>query len=219
MIKLANFFVKLTGWIAQFFCFRTKIYCENRKIQGRRIRGKAIVISNHRAVYDFAVMMFVFPWRCLRCQVAEITYDKNPFLKGLLKSLGAVRVDRNGRDFSFVNASCEILDKNGVMEIYPESRIPLEGEERPLEFKPSAAYIALLSGAPVIPVYTNGSYFRRKRARVIIGTPIDARALYDDALSEKENIEAISRIFREKVIALGHELEKRTQKNKEKKKS
>lgn len=217
MIKLNNFFVKLTGWPVQFFCFRTKVHYENKKVQNRKIKGKAIVVSNHTSVYDFAVMMFVFWRRALRCQVAEITYDKNPAMKFLLKSLGAIRVDRNGQDFSFVGKSCEILDKKGVVEIYPEARIPLEGEERPLEFKPSAAYIALLSGAPVIPVYTDGSYFKRRRARVIIGTPIDASALCEEGLSEKENIEKINNILREKVIALQHELERQLQEKKKKK--
>lgn len=214
MIKFFNFFVKLTGWLVQFFCFRTKVYYEDKKVQSRKIKGKAIVISNHFSVYDFAVMMFVFWRRVLRCQVAEITYDKNRGMRFLMKVLGAIRVERNGRDFSFVGKSCEILEKKGVVEIYPEARIPLKGEERPLEFKPSAAHIALLSGAPVIPVYTNGSYFKRKRARVIIGTPIDVGALVRDDLDEKENLENISKILREKVIALQHELERQTRKEK-----
>lgn len=216
MVRLSNFFVKLTGWLVQFFCFRTKVYYENRKVQGRKIKGKAIVIANHHSIYDFAVLMFVFWQRSLRCQVAEITYDKNPAMKFLMKSLGAIRVDRNGRDFTFVGKSCDILNKNGVVEIYPEARIPLKGEERPLEFKPSAAYIALLSGAPIIPVYTNGSYFRRQRARVIIGTPIDARSYWQDDLDEKTNIENITNILRNKTIELQHELERQIQQKKKK---
>ena len=89
-----------------------------------------------------------------------------------------------------------------MVEIFPESRLPLKGEERPLPFKPSAAYIALLSGAPIIPVFSNGAYFTKKRARVIIGKPMYARELYDDSLSEKENLAAISEAMREKIISL-----------------
>lgn len=216
MVRLCNFFVKLTGWLVQFFCFRTKVHYENKKVQSRKIKGKAIVVSNHHSVYDFAVLMFVFWQRSLRCQVAEITYDKNPAMRFLMKSLGAIRVDRNGRDFTFIGKSCDILNKNGVVEIYPEARIPLKGEERPLEFKPSAAYIALLSGAPIIPVYTNGSYFRRKRARVIIGTPLDVRAYLRDDLDERTNIENITKILRDKIIELQHELERQIETKKKK---
>ncbi len=60
MIHFWNLFVKLTGWPVQFLCFRTKIYYEDRRAQGRRIRGGALVISNHTAVYDYAVYLFVF---------------------------------------------------------------------------------------------------------------------------------------------------------------
>ena len=64
-IRFWNVFVKLTGWPVQYFCFRTKLYYEDRSVQGRHIRGPAILVSNHTAVYDFAVYMFVFWSRCL----------------------------------------------------------------------------------------------------------------------------------------------------------
>ncbi len=62
----------------------------------------------------------------------------------------------------------------------------------------------MLSGAPMIPVYTNGKYFsrERERARVVIGTPVYARELADESLSEKENLERISQLLREKIIGL-----------------
>ena len=102
-----------------------------------------------------------------------------------------------------------ILDNGGVVEIYPEARIPDPEEAKPLPFKPSTVYLALESGAPIIPVYTNGCYFKWKRARMIIGTPFDAREYYDDALSEKENIENITNLLRERIIDLGKQLDEK----------
>ena len=145
--------------------------------------------------------MFVFFSRTLRAQMAEVLFQKQP-LGLFLKLMGGVRVDRNTFDFGFVSKSQSILEKGGVVEIFPESRLPLKGEERPLPFKPSAAYLGLLSGAPMIPVYTNGKYFSRERARVVIGTPVYARELADERLSEKENLERISQLLREKIIGL-----------------
>ena len=111
----------------------------------------------------------------------------------------------------------DILEKGGVVGVFPEGRLPKEGEERPIPFKPSAAYLAFLSEVPVIPVYTNGSYFNKKRAKVIIGKPIDVKEIINENLSEKENIEKINLVFREKVIQLGEELAKREKNKKEKK--
>ena len=65
----------------------------------------------------------------------------------------------------------------------------------------------------MIPVYTNGAYFSKKRARVIIGKPLYARELADDSLSEKENLERISAILREKIISLEKQLYEQTNKS------
>ena len=200
-----NAFVRVTAYPVQLPIFRTKVYYEDRRVQSRRIKGGAIVICNHTSVWDYAALMFVFFFRTLRAQMAEVLFEKQP-LGLFLKMMGGVRVDRNVYDFGFVSQSQRILEKGGVVEIFPESRLPLKGEERPLPFKPSAAYLGLLSGAPMIPVFTNGAYFSKKRARVIIGKPLYARALTDDSLSEKENIARVSEALREKIISLEKQL-------------
>lgn len=208
LISFFNFFVKITGFPAQWFCFRTKVYYEDKTAQNRKIRGKAVVISNHTSVFDYAVYLFVFFSRTLRCQMAEVLF-KNKLLALFLKMMGGIFVDRDTHDFSFVEKSREILDKNGVVLIFPESRIPVKGERRPLEFKPSAAYIALNSDAPVIPVYTNGSYFKKKRAEVIIGKPVYVNELTDESLTDKENLARVTGALREKIIGLEKMLNER----------
>ncbi len=210
MYFLSNCFVKFTGFLPQLVMFRTKVHYEDKRVQSKRIKGKAIVISNHNGLMDFATLMFVFWRRILRCAVAEIMYQKNFVMTGLLKALGCVRIERDSHDFSWLEKFKRILDRNGVVEIYPESRIPNPGEERPLEFKPSYVYLALESGAPIIPVYNQGNMCSKTRNHVIIGKPIDVGSLYDPSLSEKENISKINTYVRSKIIELGKELEKQT---------
>lgn len=214
-IRFWNAFTKITGWPIQKLAFRTKIHCEDAAVQNRRIRGSAIIVSNHTSVFDYAVFMFVFFSRTLRYQMAELLFEKKP-LGLLLKLLGGIRVDRNSQNFSFLSVSERILEKGGVVGIFPESRLPLPDEEAPLPFKPSAAYLALTSGVPVIPVYTNGSYFSKKRAAVMIGKPFEARTLTDDSLSEKENIDFVARAMRQRVIDLGNLLHERNEETKKK---
>ncbi len=212
MLHFCNWFVKITGWIPQLLVFRTKVYYEDRSVQDRRIKGKAIVVSNHTCLMDFAVLMYVFFRRTLRCAAAEILYAKNFLLSFFLKAVGCVKIERNGCDFSFLSQFEKILSAGGVVEIYPESRLPKPGEERPLEFKPSYVYLALETGAPIIPVYNNGKPFAKERERVIVGKPIHVSDLYDSTLSEKENIAAINTYVRSKIIELGKELERQAEK-------
>lgn len=209
MIRFFNALTKITAWPVQALCFRTKVCYEDRAVQDRHIRGSAIVISNHTSVYDYAVYLFVFFFRTLRFQMAEVLFSKQP-LGLFLRAMGGIRVDRDAFDFSFVAKSEQILRRGGVVGIFPESRLPKPDEARPLPFRPSAAYLALSSGAPVIPVYTNGSYFRRSRARVIIGKPVDAASLVDPDLSEKEQLAQVSELLRLRIIELGRMLDEKT---------
>lgn len=207
-------FVKITGWIPQLLGLRIKVYYEDKRVQSKKIKGSAIVVSNHNGVMDFAVMMFVFWRRTLRCVVAEIMYQKNFIFTAFLRMMGTIRVDRSAHDFSFIEKGAEILRRGGVVEIYPEGRIPEKDEERPLEFKPSAVYLALESGAPIIPVYNSRRSFSDKRSAVIIGKPIYMRELYDDALDEKENIKNLTAILRGKIIELEEKLKEKMENRK-----
>ncbi len=159
-------------------------------------------------------MLYLFPTRTLRCIVAELMFEKNFIMTAMLKGFGAIRVDRNSHDFAFLGQAMEVLARGGAVEIYPESRIPKQGEEIPLPFKPSAVYLALQSEAPIIPVYTNGKYFAKSRLRAIVGEPIDVRELYCPEQSESENVERITELLRERIIDLGKQLEEKTEKKK-----
>lgn len=209
LIALFHWFVRITGFIPERLIFRTKVYYEDKAAQSRRIKGKAIVISNHTSIFDYAVLLFLFPTRTLRALAAEVLYQKGAVMRLLLGCFGMVRVDRDTKDFAFMDQCARILDKGGVVEIYPESRLPREGEERPLPFKPSAAYLALETDTPIIPVYTTGKLFCRERNRVMIGKPLNPRELADDSLSIAENTEKLTQFMRGTVIELQRKLEAR----------
>ena len=208
MGSILNWFVKITGFPGEVIFYRKKIYYEDKKASNRKIKGGALIISNHTDIYDYPLMMYTFPGRNLHVLVAEITYDMNGFMKWLLKGLGAIRVDRNNHDFAFMSQTTDLLKKGKACLIYPESRLPNEDEkDHLLEFKPSYIYSALESGAPIIPVYTNGIYGKLKkkykdRARVIIGKKIFVRDLYDSNKSEKENIAFINDYVKNKILEL-----------------
>ena len=215
MSRFLNWFVKITGFPLEFFFYRKKIYYEEKKHTNRKIKGAAIVISNHTDIYDYPLMMYTFLSRNLHVLVAEITYDKNAFMKWFLKGLGAIRVDRNNHDFAFMSEVSNLLNKKKAVLIYPESRLPLEEERGTLlDFKPSYIYSALETGAPIIPVYTTGVYGKerrkkKERARLIIGKKIFVNDLYDSNKSEKDNIEYINKYIKDKVSDLGKLLEEK----------
>lgn len=207
--RIFQAFFKITGLIPQALVFRTKIYYEDRAVQGRMIHRKAIVVSNHLSVFDYIPMIFVFLTRVTRCVTAEVLFSKNFFLSLFLRLLGCMKVDRAAHDLSFEETAFRFLDKNGTVVFYPEGRVPdREGDVAPLEFKTTFVYMALKSGAPLIPYYCNGKVFSKERCKVIIGKPINVKELYDENLSEKENRRKIADLVRDKIIFLREEMER-----------
>ena len=200
MISFVNWFVKITGWPVYCILFRTKVTYEDKSVQGRHIRGPAIIVSNHTSVFDFAVMLFVFLTRTLRYQMAELLFKKR-FLGKFLRLLGGIYIDRSSSDMGFIGESAAVLKKGGVVGIFPEGRLPLPDETPPIAFRPGAAYLSKASGVKVIPVYTNGSYFSKKRARVVIGRPMDP-ADFCGYETEKQNLEAFASAMRDKIVEL-----------------
>ena len=201
LIRFLNGFAKVTGFPVQYCCFRTKVSYKDRAVQGRGIRGPAIIVSNHTSVYDYAVWIFVFYGRTLRVPMAEVLFEKQP-LGAFLKAMGGIKIDRNSHTLAGLDECADVISDGGTVLIFPEGRIPRKEEERPLEFRSGAAALALATGAPIIPVYTNGSYFGRKRARVAIGTPVFAADLADESAGDTENLRLVSAKLKDLVSEL-----------------
>ena len=218
MGRIFEGFFKITSYPLEALVFRTKFHYEDKKDQSRKIKGSAIVVSNHTSVFDFGQITQAFVTRHIRCLMADVLFEREKILGWFLKRLDPIIIHREGKNFSFINEAVETLNKGGVVEIYPEARIPLKGEQTPLEFKPSMAYIAMLSGAPIIPVYLDGKYFSKKRANMMIGKKIYPVDLIDKNLSESENINKITEYVRNKIIELRDETERRKVKKSKKEK-
>ena len=79
-----------------------------------------------------------------------------------------------------------------------------------MPFKAGAVQLALMSNTPIVPIYTNGVYFKRQRARVIIGKPIYVSELYNEAEDYKTNLDRITRELRERIIQLGNTMKEKS---------
>lgn len=205
-------FLVITAWPVFYPFFRTKIYYEDEQVQGRHIKGGTIIVCNHIALFDYVAFLLATVPQRIRVLAAEVLYQKNIFMILLLKMLGAIRVDRNKKDFTCIDKAVEALNKNQRIFIHPEGRLHRQDEDTKvmLPFKNGFIYMAIQSGSPIVPVYCNGETFTKKRARFIIGKPIDIKVLMDEKLSLKENVDKINRYFVDKLYQLGKQLEEQS---------
>ncbi len=210
LVDFFTFFVKITGWPVYMLLIRARIYLEEGA--QKRPHGPVIIVSNHTSVYDFALYLYVFFGRTVRFLMAEVLFRKK--LQGFfLSCLGGIRTDRNSHSLGGFSAALDTLEGGGAVGIFPEGRIPLPAEERPLKFAEGAARLALESGARIVPVVTDGRYFGRAPASVIIGKTITARELVDEKKSLDECAAELTQKLREKIKYLEAELEKRKKQN------
>lgn len=201
-------FVKITGFLPALLFMKPKVYLiDNAK---RRLPAPCILMSNHKNLVDFMLYLLVFPFRTIRFLMAEVLFNKGKLFAWFLYGLGGIKVERNDFDFGFVSNCFEVLDKKGIVGIFPEGRIPIGG--KPWPFTVSSAYIALNTDAPVVPVYTDGNYGLFKRAKVAVGEAFYLSDYKKEGLNDEEQLEHLRKVLEQKVYYLKDEMEKRTKK-------
>lgn len=197
----------ITGYPLQLLFFKRKTYYEDKSEQGRRVRGGALVISNHYSPLDYVMNMFLFPFRKLHVVMSEVTFRgrKKKLFKFLTKFHGGICSDRDIMGMKFIDDSVEVIENGGLVQIFPEAHITTDGDMH--EFKTSYLMIALRSDAPIIPVIIDGSYGFFKRSHVIIGKKIYLSDYCTSLNPTKEEILALNDIVYKKSLALKEELD------------
>jgi 1-acyl-sn-glycerol-3-phosphate acyltransferase len=116
--------------------------------------GPAILVSNHISGVDPALIQSVSTRRLIAWMMAKEYYDMAS-LKWFYKAMECIPVERSGRDLAATRMALRTLEDQRILGIFPEGRIGESGEVLP--FQSGVALMAIKSGAPVIPVYLEGT--------------------------------------------------------------
>ena len=135
--------------------------------------GGYVVCANHVSLIDVFTLAASFP-RQLRF-LAKSELFKVPILAPLIRTLGAVSVDRGGSDVKAIKRSIELVKDGELFTVFPQGhRYPkVNPAETPI--KNGMGLIAYRSQAAIIPVcikIKNQKYRLFRRTDVIIGKPI-----------------------------------------------
>ncbi len=130
-------------------------------------QGPALLVVNHLGDADVVLLLSVLPW-CPEVLASQHLQEEGPWLRALLQAYGVIWVYRGTADRAALKAALEALRLGRVLGLAPEGRQSLIGG---LETgTPGAAYLALKSKAPVVPVAITGTenwavFPRLKRGR------------------------------------------------------
>ena len=142
-----------------------------------------IFAPNHHSHLDTALMVRAIPspWRHRLVMAAAADYFFDKRWKAVLSalSLNAIPIDREATGRKSADAIRELIDDGWSLVIYPEGGRSPDGWGQ--EFKGGAAYLSARTGAPVVPVFIDGtgSIFGKGmkrpkpgRTRVVFGAPL-----------------------------------------------
>src|SRR5213079_1331004 len=134
-----------------------------------------IIAANHQAWYDPAFIIPFFPERPLIYTMARReTVFNRAWKRRLLPLIGVFPISPNRRelDEQGLRTVYQVLERGGVMLIFPEGRYSRGRALRPL--KNGIGYFALHAGVPICPVAVRGTDALRPfgRVEVSIGAPI-----------------------------------------------
>ena len=114
-------------------------------------QGPVIVAANHTGVID-GPLLAIFGPRPVHALTKEEMFS-GP-LGPVLRVTGQIELDRFATDLRAVRTCLHVLEHGGVVGIFPEGN---RGAGDLTRFRPGAAYLALVSGAPVVPLMMYGT--------------------------------------------------------------
>ena len=114
--------------------------------------GPIVFASNHIGIID-GPLLAIFTPRPVHALTKSEMFD-HWFLGPFLHWAGQIPLYRFGSDPAAVKLALKVLHDGNAMGIYPEGR---RGDGDLVRFNRGAAYFALASGAPVVPVTMIGS--------------------------------------------------------------
>jgi len=164
-------------------------------------RGSGIIVSNHWALTDPVLLAVVCP-RVIHFMAKKELFE-NKFADFFFqKLLFAFPVNRKSADMKSLRKSMEVLKAGHVFGIFPEGSRSATGELDTIE--KGAAFLALKTGAPIIPVYSDPNTFRKFRINMVVGEPMDAKAIAAQYVGKPAEVvtEAIGDKLRELKLQL-----------------
>jgi 1-acyl-sn-glycerol-3-phosphate acyltransferase len=134
-----------------------------------------IIAANHQAWFDPAFIIPFLPERPLIYTMAKReTVFNRAWKRKLLPLVGVFPIspNRGELDERGLRTVYQVLERGGVMLMFPEGRYSRGRALRPL--KNGIAYFALQAGVPISPIAVNGTGSLRpfSRVTVTIGEPV-----------------------------------------------
>ena len=166
-------FARSLLWLIAFFTMR----CKLQGMENFPKKGPALVLINHLGDADAVLLGASIPYAI--DALGKIELHEHPVVGGLFRAYGVIWIHRGRPDRKALHATLEGLAEGRMIAMAPEGRESVTGALE--DGNQGAAFIALKSGAPIIPIvmtgteneriYGNLKKFRRTPVTFTVGKP------------------------------------------------
>jgi len=213
----------IRGFVRLLFRLALKLEIEGR--EHLPPGGPLVIIGNHFSIFEAPLLMVFLPYGDRITWLAATELQESSILKAFIRLFNIIPVWRGQPDRAALRRAFDWLAGGGLVGIMPEGgvdeslrHLTLAGQQTTLHGGPSsrpdaqlitprpgAAYMAVRSGAPVLPtaclgterILLNLRRLRRTPVRLIIG-PVFGPLVIDETLGKAER--------RGQLDELGHEM-------------
>jgi 1-acyl-sn-glycerol-3-phosphate acyltransferase len=166
------------------------------------LSGPVILAANHRSFWDIPVHVVASP-RPIAFMAKQELY-RGPVTRWMWRILGGFPVRRETADIRAIDTALALLERGEVVGVYPEGTRSRTGEMLP--FLKGAGWLALRTGAPIVPCGLKGTERRqglhlRRRVRVAFGPAIEVEA-EPDARARRERSDVLTQQLLHAIQAL-----------------
>lgn len=193
--KCIRFVIRGLIWIYIKIVYRLKVIGKENVPK----TGSLIFCGNHRSLLDAPIIVVTAP-RHLRFFAKE-ELNKNFIIKFLAFCFGIIFVKRDEKDVQALKESLKALKNNECLGIFPEgTRNGFEKNEG--KVKNGAAYLAIKTGADIIPIGICGTLKPFTKNVVYYGKPVDLSKFRDLKKLDKEQEDEASELVKDEILRL-----------------
>ena len=173
--------VKWWGWWQCLLWYRLNIKYDGKEAK-KRIKGKAIISSNHVGYSDPFILQCAFLYRRFHFVFMDELLT-NKFKAWVYKYVFlSYPIDRNKPSYATMKFLSEYVKGGNLLALFPEGHITTDGTVN--SFKGGALLIAYLSDTPIVPVYHQKRTSIWRTTRLVVGKPFNAKERIGPVLNQ-----------------------------------
>jgi len=102
MIAFLYYFGLSSSYFIKLIFTKTEVFYESPEKRGKKLKGRSVIIANHRSPLDALVIAHKYFFRRLYFIAANFWHGKLKFFRFFVKLIGGVLLERETRSYRFL---------------------------------------------------------------------------------------------------------------------